>query len=982
MVIVTADHGEALHEHGHVGHNQQVYEESVHVPLIVRLPKGLGPRGVRRQALTSHLDLAPTVADLLGVLGKGGSGRAFRGRSLLPALFADPPPSAVASRTTGDRPVYGLRAGPHKYIFDRTAGREELYDLEHDPGEQRDLAPGSPLLTAVYRQMLGQWLADLRRESRFEARPAQIDERRRGVAPRPGLRAVIGVSGFRSWRHRGLVLALLLSAAAVAIHDQTRYVAYTRYDLPDFDPWVYMAMAEHPSVFTLTPWGHRTLKPWLLHALAESNRELRTDRYVNAVGLTIAGPLLFLFLRRLGHGEGASLLALVVFLFTEPFAVLFEEPLLTDPLSVPLTVGLLLAIEAGAGAAILALLFALGTHSKELFVLFLPLVYLSKRHQGSAAAGKAFAAVALPTLFIVLTLRFWWTPYVQAPHVPFDLDVIRHIGASFRHGWTAYPGAILVWGATPLAVLGALRPSARPFLKRYGYLAAVTLLAPFVAFLNAPREVPAPYVVPRHMIYALPFVLPLALLAIDRRWPNLGAPPPPPAGRPFWRWTAAAGHRDGARLSLRGAGPLPARAPPRSAGRAAGPHHLPREPAHRARARRRPRGRVGHRPHGLDVGALGPGRHGADALVPAPGLGPVPVAPDGRGAHGGAGGHRAPALVRWLRAGPAAHPERPRRAAAGRRRERASPRAPGPDTRPPGPRGPRPREPSLPRRQRAHAGEGERRRPPASSPPGDPAGRELTSVSARRYSASSDGRGRPKKYPWARVNPISTQASASPAVSTPSATGSAPRSFTISTSDRSSRRLERGARVDAADEADVELQQVRRRLSELDEPRLAGAEIVVGDPYASLAEGGLELDDGRHVDDGAFVDLHRELDVGSSAREVVQRLQESGLGELRRMRVHEHRRQVGPPAHDLDDLAPEEAAQLHLRPERGGGAEQLARALGEAGMAAAPQGFVTDDAAARQLHDRLEGHAHRSVSEQLLEVPGIGEQRLGRGEAP
>jgi hypothetical protein len=73
--------------------------------------------------------------------------------------------------------VYGLRAGPHKYIFDRTAGREGLYDLEHDPGERRDLAPGSPLLVAVYRQMLGQWLAGIRRESRLEARPAQIDER-------------------------------------------------------------------------------------------------------------------------------------------------------------------------------------------------------------------------------------------------------------------------------------------------------------------------------------------------------------------------------------------------------------------------------------------------------------------------------------------------------------------------------------------------------------------------------------------------------------------------------------------------------------------------------------------------------------------------------------------------------------------------------------------------------------------------------------
>lgn len=62
------------------------------------------------------------VADLLGV---SASDRGFRGRSLLPALFADTP----------------------------------------------------PLLTAVYRQMLGGWLADVRREVRLEARPAQIDER-------------------------------------------------------------------------------------------------------------------------------------------------------------------------------------------------------------------------------------------------------------------------------------------------------------------------------------------------------------------------------------------------------------------------------------------------------------------------------------------------------------------------------------------------------------------------------------------------------------------------------------------------------------------------------------------------------------------------------------------------------------------------------------------------------------------------------------
>ena len=338
---------------------------------------------------------------------------------------------------------------------------------------------------------------------------------------------------------RGLALALALTLAAVALHDATRYARSTRYDLPDFDPWVYMAMAEHPAVFTLTPWGHRTLKSWVLSALAEPNRELRVDRVLNAAGLAAAGPLLFLFLRRRGHREEAALLAVAVFVFTEPFAALFEEPLLTDPLSVPLVLALLLAVECGAGAAVLALLLVLGVHTKELFVFFLPLVFLARLGDGAAAAARTLAAVAVPALAAVATLRLWWTPYVDAPHVPFDAALPGHLLASVRHGLTAYPGAILLAGATPLALLGALRPAARPFLLRYGYLAAITLAAPFVAFLNAPRAVAAPYVVPRHMIYAAPFLLPLALIALDRVWPSLGPPPPPARPRPAGRALAA-----------------------------------------------------------------------------------------------------------------------------------------------------------------------------------------------------------------------------------------------------------------------------------------------------------------------------------------------------------------------------------------------------------------------------------------------------------
>jgi hypothetical protein len=73
--------------------------------------------------------------------------------------------------------VYAVRAGAHEYLFDRTAAREELYDLARDPGERRDLATASPLLLAVYRQMLSRRLSDLRKGARFEPAPAVLDAR-------------------------------------------------------------------------------------------------------------------------------------------------------------------------------------------------------------------------------------------------------------------------------------------------------------------------------------------------------------------------------------------------------------------------------------------------------------------------------------------------------------------------------------------------------------------------------------------------------------------------------------------------------------------------------------------------------------------------------------------------------------------------------------------------------------------------------------
>jgi arylsulfatase A-like enzyme len=158
LFILAADHGEDLLEHGFIGHNVQVYEESAHIPLVMHFPKGDFPRGIRVRGLVDLLDIAPTVADVLGVRGKGGSDREFQGRSLLPMVARSGGKPLVVSRTVWDRPRYGLRDGRFTYVYDTATGGERLYDTEQDPGETRDVARHAPVRTAWFRETLHQWM--------------------------------------------------------------------------------------------------------------------------------------------------------------------------------------------------------------------------------------------------------------------------------------------------------------------------------------------------------------------------------------------------------------------------------------------------------------------------------------------------------------------------------------------------------------------------------------------------------------------------------------------------------------------------------------------------------------------------------------------------------------------------------------------------------------------------------------------------------
>ena len=133
--VVLSDHGEELYEHGWVGHGRGLSEELVRVPLIIRAP-GVDPRVVAD--VVSITDVAPTLLELSGLP----PAPDHDGRSLVPLLrgHAMPPVPAIAH----SRGVHALRGEQYKLVQSgddpSVAERVAVFDLQRDPGEERDLS--------------------------------------------------------------------------------------------------------------------------------------------------------------------------------------------------------------------------------------------------------------------------------------------------------------------------------------------------------------------------------------------------------------------------------------------------------------------------------------------------------------------------------------------------------------------------------------------------------------------------------------------------------------------------------------------------------------------------------------------------------------------------------------------------------------------------------------------------------------------------
>ena len=326
---------------------------------------------------------------------------------------------------------------------------------------------------------------------------------------------------------RGVVAALLVTAVGLGwqfASCREDVLRYDRHVLPAFDAYVYTAMAERPAFFTVAPWGFRVLAPWLVWQ-SPARDAARGFLAQTLACLLVGGPLIFLLLRRLGGASGPALLAVTAYSLSQPVGEALRYTFLSDPLCLVLWLVLLLALESGAGALTLAAIFGLGTLTKELFLLLVPGVWLAARDRvGDRRALARTAAAALAVGAVNLGLGRWVPHIASGAALPdpetFWLAVYRILEGV--EGWWA---AALLYGLTPLAVVGALRPAARPFLWRHAYFIVLTLGLPFAAAVYTDsRLVPFfPSDVPRLLLFALPLLLALALFALGQVSPEPGA---------------------------------------------------------------------------------------------------------------------------------------------------------------------------------------------------------------------------------------------------------------------------------------------------------------------------------------------------------------------------------------------------------------------------------------------------------------------------
>lgn len=175
VVIITADHGESLGEHDYYfAHGKYVYDQCSRVPLLVRMPSSKGAKVIEKQV--NIMDITPTLLEIAGCPFPP----EIEGISLRPLIEKDEsqvPEAPVFLERFND--IKAVRMDRWKYISNLHNNTEELYDLERDPEETRNVLSENVEIAAGLKKVLREWMkeSDIPRVRKLRDRELSEEER-------------------------------------------------------------------------------------------------------------------------------------------------------------------------------------------------------------------------------------------------------------------------------------------------------------------------------------------------------------------------------------------------------------------------------------------------------------------------------------------------------------------------------------------------------------------------------------------------------------------------------------------------------------------------------------------------------------------------------------------------------------------------------------------------------------------------------------
>jgi arylsulfatase A-like enzyme len=148
LVVVLGDHGQAFNQHGNSIHGQTIYDEELHIPLILMNPVLF--KGEENKTVGGIVDIAPTIMDLLRLPGAD----MWQGRS----LFDSGRSGRVYFFCPTRDMMLGFRDGRSKYLLNSTRDKLEVYDLLEDPAEHVDISSQLPGIVTTVKGRLAAWV--------------------------------------------------------------------------------------------------------------------------------------------------------------------------------------------------------------------------------------------------------------------------------------------------------------------------------------------------------------------------------------------------------------------------------------------------------------------------------------------------------------------------------------------------------------------------------------------------------------------------------------------------------------------------------------------------------------------------------------------------------------------------------------------------------------------------------------------------------